>query len=154
MSATLRRAAVLAFALAVSAAPLSASPAAALSPAQSPAQPLTYRRADLALVDTLGGAVTGVAFDEATSIAYVSRGARVEALDVASDPAGPLLLATSDRLAGVARVLAPQAGGRSSPCGTLRGRDDDGGADGPVDGRRAGSGRRARRRCRWSAASR
>lgn len=97
-----------AFAIACAAALVAEAPFA--TPAA--AQPPNYRRVDLILADTLGGAVTGVAFDEATSIAYVSRGARVEALDVASDPAGPKLLATSERLAGIARVLGA-AGGRA-----------------------------------------
>ena len=71
---------------------------------QSPtviAQTTAYHRVDLTLVTTLGGAVTGVVVDGATGIAYVSRGARVEALDVTSDPTTPKVLATSERLAGV-----------------------------------------------------
>lgn len=82
---------------------LLAAPEAALRAGPAAQEPPPTTALDFELLDHLGGAVTGIA--GAGERAYISRGFRLEVLDLA-DPRQPQILGRSDRMSGLHAVEA------------------------------------------------
>lgn len=82
---------------------LLAAPDAALRAGPASQEPPPATALDFALLDHLGGAVTGIAGEGER--AYISRGFRLEVLDLA-DPRQPRILGRSDRMSGLHAVEA------------------------------------------------